>query len=814
MDELGERVEEWRPLQLEAWLRDLRHAARRMRRRPCFAATIILTLASGIGATSAVFSLVDTVLLRPLAYPSPDRLVAIHEQKLREDLARTPVAPSRLEDWGRLATSFGGLAGCRTDSVTDRTGSDPERLSAAFVSPRFFNVLGSTAELGRTFLGSEERFGGPAVAVISDGLWRRRFGADPGVLGRTLSLADGNVNIVGVMPPALQYPSSATEIWIPSRTPAAVLELREARYLQVIGRMKPGVTLERARTDLETVQRRLERQYPKTDAGWSVHVQPLGEELTGAVSAALWLLFGSVGLLLVIACANVGSLILAQLSERAIEIASRLAIGAGRSAIVRQFVAEGLAYAFAGGLLGLGLALAGIGVLRVRLSGVPRATELAMNSELMAFVLAVSTLAAVLFSLAPVLQTLRRTPDLASSAIRGGRGVAGGSQRFQRFLVAAQLALATVLLVGAGLFFQSLMRLQETPLGFRADGVLTLHIGASFGELPPVTIARHQRTLDVISGLPGVMSVAMSSGLPGVNATWPREFQIAGARTLDGTLQFAGWRIVTAEYFRTLGISIVAGQTCRMTTDPNQAYEALVNRSFVDRYLAGRDPIGRILSGGPIGDSMPRIVGVVANVKEDGANREAAPIIYACGYLRFWPDSDVLVRTAGDPADMTNALRRTIRAFEPARPVYAIRPLSDVMASTLAQDRFRTALLSLFSVMALTLAAVGLYGVMAYMVTQRTKEIGVRVALGARHGQILSMVLLSGGKLAIAGAIAGIGLAALATRVVGTLLYGIGSFDIPTYLATMIALSAIAFLACLIPARHATAIDPVQALRG
>jgi len=358
------------------------------------------------------------------------------------------------------------------------------------------------------------------------------------------------------------------------------------------------------------------------------------------------------------------------------------------------------------------------------------------------------------------------------------------------------------------------MRLQETPLGFRADGVLTLHIGASFGELPPATIARHQRTLDVISGLPGVMSVAMSSGLPGVNATWPREFQIAGARTLDGTLQFAGWRIVTAEYFRTLGISIVAGQTCRMTTDPNQAYEALVNRSFADRYLSGRDPIGQILSGGPIGNSMPRIVGVVANVKEDGANREAAPIIYACGYLRFWPDSDVLVRTAGDPADMTNALRRAIRAIEPARPIYAIRPLSDVMAGTLAQDRFRTALLSLFSLMALALAAVGLYGVMAYMVTQRTKEIGVRVALGARQGQILSMVLLSGGKLAIAGAIAGIMLAVVATRVVGTLLYGIGSFDIPTYLATMMVVSTVAFLACLIPARHATAIDPVQTLRG
>jgi len=425
----------------------------------------------------------------------------------------------------------------------------------------------------------------------------------------------------------------------------------------------------------------------------------------------------------------------------------------------------------------------------------------------------VSALAAVLLSLAPVLQTFRRTYGLGGSAIWSRRGIAGGSQRLVRFLVAAQLALATVLLVGAGLFFRSLMRLQETPLGIRPDGVLTLHIGANFGELPATTIARHQRTLDALSDLPGVKSVAMSSGLPGVNPTWPREFQIAGERTPDATLQFAGWRIVTAEYFRTLGLAIIAGQTCRMTTDPNQAYEALVNRSFADRYFRGRDPIGRILSGGPIGNSAPRIVGVVANVKEDGANKDAAPVIYACGYLRFWPDSDVLIRTAGDPAGMTKTVRQAIRAIEPSRPVYAVQALTDVMAGTRAQDRFRTVLLSLFSLMALTLAGVGLYGVMAYMVAQRTKEIGVRVALGARPGQILFMILYSGGKLTMAGAIAGIVLAVLATRFVGALLYGVGSFDTPTYLAMVTVLVTVALLACLIPARHATAIDPVRALR-
>jgi putative ABC transport system permease protein len=423
----------------------------------------------------------------------------------------------------------------------------------------------------------------------------------------------------------------------------------------------------------------------------------------------------------------------------------------------------------------------------------------------------VSVLTAVLFSLAPVLQTFRR--NAATSAIRVVRGMAGGSQRLPRFLVAGQLALATVLLVGAGLFLRSLMRLQETPFGFRPDNVLALRISASFGGQPTSAMPRHQRTVDALTALPGVTSVAMSSGLPGVNTTWPREFQIAGEPSPDGAVQFAGWRIVTAGYFQTLGIPILAGQTCRMTTDPNQAFEALVNRSFAARYFQGRDPIGRTVFGGPIGNSMPKIVGVVADVKEDGAGRDTAPVIYACGYLRYWPDSDILVRTAGRPAAMANAVREAIRVIEASRPVYAVRPLTEALDSTLAQNRFRTVLVSLFSAMALTLAAIGLYGVMAYMVTQRTKEIGVRVALGARPGQILSEVLRSGGKLTLAGAIVGIVLAALASRFAGTLLYGIRSFDTATYLGAAGVLIAVALLACLIPGRRATAIDPVQALR-
>jgi putative ABC transport system permease protein len=808
---LEEARSAWGWPRLEGWLRDFRYGFRRLGRRPAFALTVVITIGLGIGASTTVFSLVDTVLLRPLPYPNPERLVAVYEKNPSDDLARTPVAPGRLEDWQRLNKSFEAVAGSRTDILTDTTGPEPERISAAFVSPRFLTVLGAAPELGRSFQENEERFGGPQVAVISDGLWRRRFGADPLVLGRTLALPGGRLTVVGVMPPAFQYPSAGTEIWIPDRASPEILRLREARFYQGIGRLKPGLTAAQAGADLAALQTILGGQYPKTDAGWSAAVTPLVEALTGSVRLALWMLLGSVGVLLLLACANVACLMLAQFSARGVEMATRLALGAGRTAVARQLLAEGLVYAFGGGLLGLGAALLGVEALQNRLAGMPRINELTVDARLLGFALGVTVLAAVLFSLAPIVQTFRR--DLASPAIRGGRGIGGGSQHLSRFLVAAQLAMATLLLVGSGLFLRSWTRLQETPMGFRADHVLTFRIGASFSEPPAATLPRHQRTLEALAALPGVKSAAMSAGLPGVNSTWAREFQIAGEVPAGGTLQFAGWRIVTAEYFQTLAIPIVTGRTCRMSMDPQRAFEAVVNRSFVDRYLQGRDPIGRTIQGGPIGESMPIIVGVAADAKEDGASNEVAPVIYACGYLRYWPDSDILLRTAGDPASMINATRTAIRALEPARPVYAMRSLMEAIDNALAQERFRAVLVGLFSAMALTLAAVGLYGVTAYTVSQRTREIGVRVALGARPGQIVSDILASGGRLAAAGAASGVLLSAGASRFVGVLVYGVPYLDAAAYLGAVAILIAVALLACLIPARRATSIDPVQALR-
>jgi predicted permease len=458
----------------------------------------------------------------------------------------------------------------------------------------------------------------------------------------------------------------------------------------------------------------------------------------------------------------------------------------------------------------MAVTFAGIHFLRKEALDIPRIAELAVDARTLAVLVGISVLTAILFSLAPILQTFRG--ELTGALIRGGRGMVGGRRRLTHVLVSAQLALATALLIGAGLFLRSLVRLEDTPLGFRSDNVLTFRVAGSINEPPDAVVQRHQRTLSALSSIPGVTAVSMSSGLPGASTAWPREFEIPGEPAPDGTLRFTMWRIVTAEYFRTVGIPVLEGRTCYMSADPKKPFEVLVNRSFVARYFAGRDPIGRRIQGGPQGDSTSRIVGVVPDTREEGAATEPQPLIYACGFLRYWPDSNFLLQTRS-PVFLANSVREVLRSVEPNRPVYAVGPLDDALRSALAQTRFRTLLVSLFSVMALTLAAIGLYGVMAYMVAQRAREIGIRVALGARPVQIVGEVVRSGGLLAASGAAAGILLAAAASRMLRTLLYGVGPWDLTSYLSASGVLLGVALFACLIPSRRAASIDPTQALR-
>ena len=794
----------------EAWLRDLRYGLRGMKRRPGFAATIVATLALGIGATVTIFSVVDTALIRPLAYDHPGRLVAVLEVTSTAERRESGLAPGRLEDWNRLSSSFEAIAGCYTDTLTETSGSSPEQLTGAFVSPGFFEVFRTPALAGRVFSIDEEQFGGPAVLVISHGLWQRRFASDPGVVGRTLVLGEQSYTILGVMPPSFQYPTASTELWAPKQANPQLLLIRQARFYRfTVGRMKPVVTLDQARADLKAVQARLAEQFPETDAGWTARIEPLQERQTARFRLALWLLFGSAALLLLIACTNVASLLLAQFSARAEEVATRRAIGASRGAIARQLFAEGLAYALAGSSTGILLAYAAVAAVRQRLPDLPRIAELAVDWRVLAFAAAIGAAVATLVSLTPILQTIRRNESL----IRSGRGVVGRGQRLPRMLVSAQLALATVLLVGSGLFLQSLLLLQQTSLGFQADRVLTFRISATFSERPAAAADRHVRTIEALSSLPGVQSVAMSVGLPGTAVGAPLEIQRL-ENTADAGDRYAAQRVVTAGYFQTLGIPILSGQTCRMDPDSEQPFEAVVNRAFTDRFLQGQDAVGlNVTQGPPTNTRTMRIVGVVADTREAGYARAPEPLVYLCGLLRFWPDSEFLIQTRGAPASMARAIREAIHAIEPARAVYAVSPLTEVLAETLSEDRFRAGLISVFSAIALILAGVGVYGVTAYMVSQRIREFGLRMALGARPAQIWAEILASGGRLASIGAAIGVVLAFLVSRLITTLLYGIESFDPVAYSYAAVVLFAAALLACLVPGRRASSIDPARVLR-
>jgi predicted permease len=782
-----------------------------MAKRPGFALTVIATLALGIGASTTIFSLVDTVLLRALPYHDPSRIMTLQEIRLTAEGVRARVAPVRLQEWQRMNRTFSGMAGHYVDTYTETTGAEPEQLAAAAVSPGFFPVMNAIPALGRVFTGDEERFGGPLAAVISDRLWRRRFSADPAALGRTLALNGRSYTITGVMPAAFQYPSAAIDVFAPHQASPTLLRARDARYYDVVGRLKPGVTVEQARADLGMVQQRLGEQYPASDAGWTVVVEPLKDRLVGGVRLALWLLFGAVGLLLLIACANVACLLLAQLERRAQEMATRRALGAGRAAIARQLLTEGLVYALGGAVAGAGAAFAGVALLRSRLPDLPRISELAVDGRVLAFAVAASATAAVLFSLAPMLETVRR--DIRDPLAQAGRGVAGGHQRLPRILVAAQLALATVLLVGAGLFLRTLLHLEDTPLGFQADHVLAFRISSSFSEPPPAAAARHRRTLEALSELPGVIAVGMSSVLPGTAGVQPAEFRIDGEAEI-GPKKLAISRGVTSGYFETLGIPLLAGQTCQMKTELRNEYEVLINQAFASRYFAGRNPIGHtVLQGLDARARRMEVVGVTSDVREAGYASEPEPMIYICGLLRFIPDSFFMIRTAGDPAALANSVRAAMRAAEPLRAVYAVQPLTEALSKTLAQNRFRAWLVGGFAAMAMALAAIGVYGVMAYLVTQRTHEFAIRTALGAQPARILASVLRSGAILIAAGGAAGLALAAAASRLVTALLYGVRPFDLTTYIYATGVLAGVALLACWIPSRRAISIEPTEALR-
>jgi len=781
-------------------------------KRPGFFCAVVLTLALGIGANSAIFSVIDAVLLKPLPYPAADRLVALFESNPHKKLSHEGVAPVRIEEWNRASRSFTAIAGAYTENIAETSGELPEMLVSARVSPRFFSLLGTLPVVGRTFSPEEDLFNGPSAGIISEKLWRRRFGGDPAVLGKALRANGHSYPIVGVMPDSVTFPSPAVDIWVPAKLPPGVMRAREARWESAIGRLKEGTTLASAWADLTAVQARLAQQFPGTDAGWSPVVEPLKEETVGGVRRSLWILFGSVGFVLLIACANVACLMLARAYRREREIAVRFSLGAARGRLIREQLFEAVCLAVPGCLLGLALSIAGTGIFRRAATLLPRTDEIRLDWRIVGFTLLLGLITALLFGLIPALRPAQR--EVSGMLSWASRGQLGRSHRMQRTLVSFQIALAIVLLTGSGLLLRSLAKLGQVSLGFNPAHVLAFRVSGSFGETNDYSGLRQRlnRTLEALRAIPGIQSAALSMTLPGTGEASPVQFDIPGQDTeQEGQKIFADENLVSPDFFQLLGIPILSGETCRIHPDPNAQPVALISRSFADRYFAGQDPIGHFVS--LAGFPAPlRISGVVSDIRQHGYAHDPVPTVYWCG-LPSNPFPEVLLKSAGDPLLLSRAVRQTIHGIDPLRAVYDVERLSDSVSSTLAERRFQMALLGSFAATSLLLAAIGLYGVTSFLVSLRTREIGLRAALGATPSRIFGQIFREGALMTAAGTLAGLAAAAVLSRFIATLLFGVTPLDPITFVGGPLLLIAVAAAALWSPAWRATEIDPLEALR-
>jgi predicted permease len=779
-------------------------------RRPGFTATAVLALAAGTAAITTVFTVVDTIVIKPLPYPNADRLVAIQEASPATRERVSLIAPIRLEDWQRMSRAFVAVAGSYTEALTDTSGAAPERLDGRRVGPRFFTVFGTDPIAGRTFTPAEEQFGGPAAAVVSEGFWTRRFARASSAIGYSLTFGGRAYVIVGVMPATF---AASTDVWLPAQFAPGMLQIRDARFLTGVGRMKPGVTLAAAHDDLDRVQRELAVAYPKTDDGWSAQVWDLKAYRIGEQSG-LWLVFGAVGLLWLIAMTNVAGLVLVETHRRARELAIRLAIGASRAHVVGVVGQEVLLIAVAGAALGVLVASWLVALAKSTLSTLPRLAELSLDSRAAIFAAATGIVAALLCGVMPALAATRRRP--ASLVASGGRVVRGGAHRWQRGLVVAQVALSLLLSASATLLLRSYYNLTHVDAGFSTSGVITFHVGARWDEDRPRIGQLQAAILDGVRRMPGVEEAGLVSFLPDPHATLRYRVKIAGLAGPDGsgTLQ-AGQRTISVGYLRALQVPLAAGEWCPpLNPDINGRRYAMVNRQFAERFGAGMNLTGHEMRyvevQGPI-DSALTITGVIGDLAEDGPDAARTPFVYACEPGGTWPDPNYVVRTS-DPGSFVANLTPVIRQIDPSRAVFAVRPLDDVIHDTVEAPRVNAAMVGAFAGGALLLAAVGLYGLFTLIVSESRREIGVRLALGARPGQVVRLILTDAGRLLIIGVAIGLALAVASRGVLARVLFRVAPLDPITFVAAIVVLAAVAVTAVALPAIRASRVAPTEAL--
>jgi putative ABC transport system permease protein len=740
---------------LEAALRNFRLAVRSLVKAPAFSITVILTLALGIGANSAVFSAIDAVLLRPLPFPNGDALLLITQAQLKT--SEPNVAPARLEDWNSLNSTLLGISGYYSQDTSELSGELPEKLKCQFIAPRFLQVLGVSPAFGRDFTEPEYHDGGPNAILISDRLWRRRFNGAPDVLGKTLRFGKTSYPVIGVMSPSFHFPDRDSDVWFPSAPDYPYARKRELTWFTGIGRLKLGVTLAQARDNLMTVQSNLARQFPKPDADIQPRVELLKESTVGGVRRSLWILFGSVSLLLLIACTNIAALLMSRSTGRQQEIAVRFSLGASRASVAAQQLTEVLILAVAGAVAGLLVAMGASTVFRSLARDLPRVDEIALNWRIVLYCLLCAVATALLSGLIPAIRSTRRS--LSQSMAQAGRSQVSGRHPLQLALVAAQVAFAVTLLAGAGLLLRSFQELGRVNPGFDPRHILTLHISTTWAETgdPKAGKQRIDRILDGLASLPGVEASASAAFLPGV----PNEYQLdihadTGRAESDPKIR-AYARFVSPAYFTTLSMPLLAGEMCR---DGSAQAPIMVNRTFANLYLNGTAAVGHVLTvpGDPY-TPAGRVRGIVGDARETGLDHEPPPVAYWCS-TAFQPGTNFLVRTHGDPAAMAETVRRKLHELEPMRSVYDVTPLTDHISDAYAENRLRTILLVCFAVTAVSLACVGIYGTLSYLVSLRRREVALRLALGALRGQVVRQFLAVGLRTTVLGCAAGLVLAA------------------------------------------------------
>ncbi len=803
---------------MDKFRQDIRFGLRMLLRSPGFTFIAIAALAIGIGANTAIFSVVNGVLLKALPYSNPDELAMVwvdnRRQGIREDITSWP----NFVDWRDQNHTFQAMSGYRPYQTNLTGDGEPEELLATQVTTNFFSLMNVKPIHGRAFSPDEEQPGKDNIAVLSYSLWQRRFGSDPSIINKTILLNGTSILVVGVAPKGFEFPDKV-DLWTPLAPNERTRAARGAFWLPVIGRMKPGVRGEQAQADMNVIARRLEEQYPNNNSGFGINVVPLYEQTVGNVRQALLILLGAVGFVLLIACANVANLMLARATSRYREIAVRAALGAGRGRIILQLLTESILLSVVASALGVLLAVWGInGLLRIAPENLPRLGNVGIDARVLAFTAGLAILTAIIFGLVPALQASRL--DLNEALKEGGRTDTAGrrAKLVRNGFVVLEIALAIVLLVGAGLLIRSFANLKGVDPGFRTDRILTAQLRLPRTKYPegPQVAAFYQQVLDRLRALPDVEGASATSGILLPKLANSGTFSIEGKpQPNDDQRLELPFDAVVPDYFKLMGIELLRGRAFNEHDTASSLLVVIINETMERRYFPNEDPIGRRLTFGD-GDSNSRwmtIVGVVKDTKRQGLSSPIRIESFMPHTQRPSRAMELVVRTRNEPRALAKSFREAVWSIDRDLPIPKVQTMDDIFAGAIAEQRLNTMLLGMFAGVALLLAAVGIYGVMSYATSQRMHEMGIRVALGASKRDILKLVVGQGMLLALAGVAAGIIASLLLARVLRTLLFGISSTDLVTYATTPAILIVVAFVACYLPARRATRVDPISTLR-